>query len=199
MPNKHHPWDSLLCRGNPMRSREIPDLIKFVKKKEVWRQGVASQARRPLALGEFQSVFQALKAQGEGTLVKNGVPAQMAFQFHLITRIDCVCKLQRSNLKAHDRFPLQSLKVKFNWSKKVLEEQDALWQTILGSIDPVFCVLLNLSLWLELTSRRCLSPYVFNFSADSKVHSGRIKGKNRAMHVHFEPSNPGTAMHLQFQ
>jgi hypothetical protein len=35
IPNKHHPWDSLLCRGNPTRSREVLDLIKYIKKKEV--------------------------------------------------------------------------------------------------------------------------------------------------------------------
>jgi hypothetical protein len=35
MPNKHHAWDSLLSRGNPTHSREILDLIKFIKKKEV--------------------------------------------------------------------------------------------------------------------------------------------------------------------
>jgi hypothetical protein len=74
------------------------------------------------------------------------------------------------------------LKVKFNWSKNVLEEQDAPWQTILGSIDPVFCVLLNLAIWLELSSRRS-SPYVFNFSEDLLVPSGGYKVKNCAMHV----------------
>jgi hypothetical protein len=36
IPNKHHPWDSLMERGNPTRSREVPDLIKYIKKKEVW-------------------------------------------------------------------------------------------------------------------------------------------------------------------
>jgi hypothetical protein len=43
MPNKNHGWDSLLERGNPTRVREILDLIKYVKKKEVWQQGVSSQ------------------------------------------------------------------------------------------------------------------------------------------------------------
>jgi hypothetical protein len=50
IPNKHHPWDSLMEWGNPTRSREILDLIKFIKKKDVRRQGVPSQARRPLTL-----------------------------------------------------------------------------------------------------------------------------------------------------
>jgi hypothetical protein len=35
IPNKPHPWDSLMEQGNPTRSREILDLLKFVKKKEV--------------------------------------------------------------------------------------------------------------------------------------------------------------------
>jgi hypothetical protein len=77
----------------------------------------------------------------------------MVLQFHLIAGIACVCQLQRDNLRAHDRFPLEALKVKFNWSKNMLEEQDAPWQTVLGSIDSVFCVLLNLTLWLELSSQ----------------------------------------------
>jgi Transcriptional activator of glycolytic enzymes len=171
-------------QGNPTRSREILDLIKFVKKKEVRRQGVPSQARRPLTLAEFRSVVQALKTGrgGDGPLAKYGVPAQMAFQFHLIARIDCICHFQRCNLKSHDRFPLQALKVKLNWSKNVLEERDAPWQTVLGSIDSSFCVLLNLAVWLELTSRR-LSPYLFNFSEDTTIPSGGDKGKQRAMDV----------------
>jgi hypothetical protein len=35
MPNKHHPRDSLVCRGNPTQSREVLDLVKYIKKKEV--------------------------------------------------------------------------------------------------------------------------------------------------------------------
>jgi hypothetical protein len=98
MPNKHHPWDSLNERGNPTRSREILDLIKYVKKKEVCHQGVPSQARWPLTLAEFRSIIHALKAGeggGGGPLSKYGIPAQrMCFQFHLIARIDCVSQFQ---------------------------------------------------------------------------------------------------------
>jgi hypothetical protein len=49
-------------------------------------------------------------------------------------------------------------------------------------MDSVFCVLLNLALWLELSSQRFL-PYVFNFSKDTTVPSGGKKAKNRAMDV----------------
>jgi hypothetical protein len=96
MPNKHHLWDSLNERCNPTRSRDILlDHIKYVKKKEVWRQGVASQAWRPLTLVEFRSAVNALETGGvgvEGPIVKYGVPAQIVFQFHLIDRIDCACQ-----------------------------------------------------------------------------------------------------------
>jgi hypothetical protein len=63
-----------------------------------------------------------------------------------------------------------------------MEERNAPWQTILGSIDMAFCILFNLAVWLELTSR-CPSPYVFNFSKDITVPSGGVKAKNRAMDV----------------
>jgi hypothetical protein len=187
MPNRHHPWDSLMEQGNPTRSREILDLVKYMKKKEVCRQGAASQAHRPLTLDEFRSMVNALKngvaGTGEvGPLSKYSVPAQMCFQFHLIAQIDCICQFQQDNLKPHNRFPLQALKVKLNWSKNVLEEQDVPWQTILGVIDSSFCVLLNLGLWLELSCHRT-SPYVFNFSKDITVPSGGVKAKNRAMDV----------------
>jgi hypothetical protein len=77
---------------------------------------------------------------------------------------------------------LKALKVKLTWSKNVLEERDAPWQTVLGSIDTAFCVLFNLAIWLELTSCRPL-PYVFNFSEDTTIPSGGTKAKNRAMDV----------------
>jgi hypothetical protein len=174
-------------RGNPTRSREILDLIKYMKKKEVRHQGVASQACRPLTLEEFRSMVNALQngvaGTGEaGPLSKYGIPVQMCFQFHLIVRIDCVCQFQGDNLKPHDRFPLQALKVKLYWSKNMLEERDAPGQTILGAIDSSFCVLLNLALWLELSCHRT-SPYVFNFSEDITVPSGGVKAKNRVMDV----------------
>jgi hypothetical protein len=107
--------------------------------------------------------------QKDGILSKYGVPAQMAFQFHLIARIDCVCQFQSNNRQPHDRFPSHALKVKLNWSKNVLEERDAPWQTVLGSIDSVFCVLLNLALWLEVSSQLFPSPFVFAFSEDTNV------------------------------
>jgi hypothetical protein len=57
IPNKHHPWDSLAERGNLTRLRETLDLVAYITKKEVRKQGVASQARHPLTLTEFRSMI----------------------------------------------------------------------------------------------------------------------------------------------
>ena len=53
MPNRLIPWVSGRNKGNPTRSIEINNLIKRVKKKEVWKQGVASQCRRGITEDEF--------------------------------------------------------------------------------------------------------------------------------------------------
>jgi hypothetical protein len=93
----------------------------------------------------------------------------MFFQFHLIAWIN---RFQRDNLKAHDQFPLEALKVKLNMSKNVLEEIDAPWQTVLGSMDSAFALCAVESIHLA----RSFSPYLFTFSSG-------IKGKNSAMDV----------------
>jgi hypothetical protein len=59
--------------------REVLDLIKYIKKKEVWQHGVPSQARRPLTLAKFRSIYQALKTEGDSPLAKFRIPAQMVF------------------------------------------------------------------------------------------------------------------------
>lgn len=48
MPNRLIPWYSGRNEGNPTRSIEINNLIKRVKKKEVRKQGAASQSRRAI-------------------------------------------------------------------------------------------------------------------------------------------------------
>jgi hypothetical protein len=127
-------------------------------------------------------VVHALKAEeggvNEGTLLGNVFSIPFDRPYWLC------CQFQQDHLKWHDRFPSQAFKVKLNWSKNVLEERDAPWQTVLGSIDSSFCVFLNLAIlvWLEMSCRR-ISPYVFNFSEDIAVPSGVIKAKNRAMDV----------------
>jgi hypothetical protein len=56
--------------------------------------------------------------------------------------------------------------------KNVRKEYNSPWHIVLGSMDMVlFCVLANLSLWMELNLKAnpnaLLSPYLFNFCNDS--------------------------------
>jgi hypothetical protein len=58
MPNKHNGWDEVTLRGNPTKSREVLDLLKAVRKKEVRRQGAASMVRHPMEIEEMRQIFE---------------------------------------------------------------------------------------------------------------------------------------------
>jgi hypothetical protein len=55
-PNRLMVWSAGCNEGNPTRNVEINDLIKRVKKKEVRKQGVASQTQRAITELEFCSL-----------------------------------------------------------------------------------------------------------------------------------------------
>jgi hypothetical protein len=56
----------------------------------------------------------------------------------------------------HDSFP-NALKTRLNWSTNVNDKRNALWQVVLGSMDPVFCVILSLGLWLDMNLHKNVS------------------------------------------
>ena len=181
MPHRLQPWNEARQEGNPTKSQEINDLIARVKKKEVRRQGVPSQARRPLTEGEYRQKQTILRESEEsGDVTRYGIPAMNNFQCHMISRIDCACQWQKENFKPHDVFPEFAAKAKLAWSKNVQEEGDAPWQIILGSMDPVFCVLVSTAIWLEyyLENTPGLSPYVFAFSSDFRIPNGGDKSNS---------------------
>ena len=189
MPNKLTPWNELANVGNPTRSTLINKLIKDVKKKEVWKQGAPSQARRSSAIAEFRRVRSILKEEGETILWTYGIPAMNNYQVHMIGRIDDTTQFQVENLQAHDQFCF-CLKSKLAWSKNVHEERDAPWQVIIGAMDVSFCVLVSLALWLEVyiaTDPNALqTPYVFAFSEDNNVPAGGVKSKSTVQGIFTE-------------
>ena len=151
MPNKLMTWDVIECRGNPTRSAAVNDLIKRVKKFEARRQGAPSKARRALKEHEFRHVMSSLyQTDHTDIVVKYGIPALLAFQFHMIGRLDDSSKWLRTNLQMHDSYPGKAAKAKLCWGKNVHEERDAPWQHMFGCMDTVFCVLINIGLWLEI-------------------------------------------------
>jgi hypothetical protein len=189
MPNKLMPWNQLSQAGNPTRSTELNELIKYMLKKEVRKQGVPSQADRTMKSNEYRRLMEILKTESaDGDIVrKYGIPALANYQFHMIARVDDATQSLKENLKPHDNFPDFALKTRLNWSKNVLEERDAPFQAVLASMDHVYCVHLSLALWLELHGEQnpnaLLSPYLFAFSNDNEVPSGGNKAKSTVQSI----------------
>lgn len=57
MPRRRSNWDPVRCEGNPTRSSEVNELIKRVQKFEVRREGVESNARRPIEYDEYLNLL----------------------------------------------------------------------------------------------------------------------------------------------
>lgn len=64
MPNKIAAWDSINNVGNPTKSKEVNELIKYVKKKEVRRTGKASCTKRALTQHEFRLILSVFFERG---------------------------------------------------------------------------------------------------------------------------------------
>ena len=133
----------------------------------------------------------------------------MRFQYNLIARIDDMAQFQCENLNACDNWDFM-LCCSLNWSKNVNEEWDAPNQILIRAMDPFYCVLLALAIWLEIylgaTRQGGLSPYVFGFNNDLHVPEGGEKARkfvkkifsteifNRAS-VHHQQGTPWEPQH----
>ena len=148
MPNNHHPWNEIANIGNPTRSQELIKLVRYVKQKEVRGQGAPSHARRPLEEAEFHSAM-SVAHTSENNTSRYGITALCCFQFSMIGRIDDCTQWEKNHFKVHDQFPDFAAKARLTWSKNVRDERDAPWQILLGSMDPTFCVFINVAIWLE--------------------------------------------------
>jgi hypothetical protein len=138
----------------------------------VRKEGAPSQERRPATMGKMRQVHANFREnRWYGPIVKYGCPAFVNFQVHYIRRIDCTSQFMKENFQVHDLFPDLAGNVCLNWAKNVHEERDAPWQIMLGSMDPTFCVLLSLAIWLEFFHGESpevavANPYVFAFKSD---------------------------------
>ena len=151
MPNRLAHWDARTSTGNPTKSVEVNNLIKAVKKKEVRKQGIPSQARRPMQLSEFKEIIKRCR-NNSSPFIKYTASAYFIFQFHLIGRLDDVANFSHEDLTPHGEFDF-ALKSKMCWSKNVLEERGAPDQIILGAKDPYFCTILALAIHFEFSIR----------------------------------------------
>ena len=187
MPNRIPHWNVANNSGNPTKSTEVNDLIKIVKKSEVRKQGKPSQARRPMGEMEWRAMMEILMGKPEHDLLRKYlIPSFTKFQFHLIARIDDTAQALVSNLlpNANNDF---TLKAKLSWSKNVQEERDAPEQVIIGSMDPSFCCLIGLAIWLETFISHggvaMQTPYLFGINNDIAIPSGGDKVKNQIQKI----------------
>ena len=182
MPDPNQ-WNENSRSGNPTKSKLINDLLHRIQKQETRRQGAPPQKRRPLEFGEFCQLQQLLReSPSSGDITRYGLPALFNFQSHLISRIDCACQWQKDLFKAHRQYPEFAARARLSWGKNVHSEDEAPYQIVLGSLDPVFCVFVSLSIWLEyiLSATSGHSPYVFALNVDFNVPAGGVKAKEFA-------------------
>ena len=93
-------------KGNPTRSSiEVHSLVRRVKKKEVRKQGKASQVKRPLTREEFQKMQHVFQSN-DSFLWKYGLSCLTKFQFHMIGRIDDTTQVLIENIQVHDFIPM---------------------------------------------------------------------------------------------
>ena len=145
MPNRMPHWVN--GAGNPTKSAAVNDILKEVKKFEVRGEGVGDCSMRPITEQEFRMTIR--RFRGQGDWVTSWKYATMAlWQYHLIGRIDDVVHFKISDPRSHDRFNF-ALQTKVRWSKNVMEERCCPDQILFGAMDPTFCIVANLGLYLE--------------------------------------------------
>jgi hypothetical protein len=68
-----------------------------------------------------------------------------------------------------------------NWSQNAHEEREAPNHILIGAMDPLYCVLLGLAVFLEIfieSERGQLNPYIFGFNDDFRILEGGRKTKD---------------------
>jgi hypothetical protein len=149
----------------------VNDLIKAVKKKEVRKQGTPSNADRPLEEQEFNQLITTLVSL-ERPKERYMIPTICKFQFHLNARLDDTCHMKYDFIKPCPQFPFAVL-CNVGWSKNVHEERDCPDQLMMGAMDPHYCILLTLAIYLEMwlgSGDALLNPFMFgDYGVDPKT------------------------------
>ena len=179
MPH-HGEWNCSTSYGNPTRDKSILRFIQEVKKHQVRKQGRASRVKRDMTLPEFKKAIELLEA---GSYRNIRWTSCLRLQFNLIGRGDDVHEMDTKNLKRHPQFEF-ALQTTLNWSKNVKDERDCPPQIMLGSMNPLFCVLLDLAIYLEVKFSRdgsLHSQYVYTDEIDEKAPKQCLAAYSRAV------------------
>ena len=114
----------------------------------------------------------------------------MKFQYHMIARSDDLGHFKTADLRSHSdpRFRSFALQIQVFWSKNVMEERQCPDQILFGSMDPSYCILLSLSIYLEtwFSNHNGLSS-IFLFSDDLDIEQAPDRTKklySKALRTH---------------
>jgi hypothetical protein len=150
IPNRLPSWDPGRNCGNPTKSIAVNNVIKVVTRHECRSEGAQCKVKRALTKIEFVKALSLFEAK-ESFHHRHRIPTMMKYQYHLIARSDDIAHFKIEDLSGHkdQRFQFLALQVKVRWSKAVLDERQCPPQILLGSMDPEFCLLLALAVYLE--------------------------------------------------
>jgi hypothetical protein len=154
MPRKLIPWDPISLIGNPKKSKELNGLINGIKKFECRREGVPSQARRPIEFEEFKNLLDVTHDSSVDTddLCRCRMASVLRLQWQLIGRIDDMMKLKIDRISTNPSHAGTG-NTKIEWSKNITEERDVAEQILLASHTPKMCALLALGVYVETLGR----------------------------------------------
>ena len=175
MPNKITPWDVQYKRGNPTKSVLLNQIIDKVKKFQVRRKGKELCARRPIEVAEFEQTLKKLQEHSD-IKRKYMVPAAIKFQYSMVACVDDTAHFQAVDLKPNSCFDF-ALTASMAWLKNIMEERDSPNQILMGSINTKYCVLLGLSVYLEVSLDAGLGvdhPYLFGHTNNAKKNKNYI-------------------------
>jgi hypothetical protein len=166
MPNNLPSWCN--GQGNPTKDASVLGVISDVKKSECRREGVPSNAKRPLRELEFRKTNQLLRKE-KGWVHQYKYPAMTLWQYHLIGRVDDTAHFQVGDPRGHDVYDF-AIKTKVRWSKNVQDERLCPDQILLGAYDDEFCIFIMLSIYLESFLEQYPTPkYLFSEETSEKT------------------------------
>lgn len=184
MPNNMATWDYINKTGNPTKAKELRNLISYVMQREVRKKGKEPCAKRALTEAEFRAILVFFRSQHDFQN-KHRYYTMILYQYYLIARCDDVGHFMIRDLHGHTdlRFSSFALQTKVSWSKNVYEERDCPDQIFFGSFDSQYCLLLSMSIYLEVwlgdntvnTNKRFLFAASNNDPADDDKTVERLK------------------------
>ena len=142
-------WDPIRQEGNPTKSNEVNELITIMKRDEVRGLGIPSKARRPISMQEFRQMV-AYQRSNAKTIEDYSYVALWLLQWHMIGRVDDMCKLNISSIEPNINFS-GFLSLILTWSKNVRDERNCPAQIVMSAMISELCPIIALGVyWAKL-------------------------------------------------